>query len=141
MKATVAQRAHFNALYTTQNPHWDAETNREVFGAQEKPAFNGHNYNITVRLSGEMNPKTGEVYPLSQLKALIKDKVEERFDHKNLYLDLEDFKDTVPTVGRMAVRIWEILRAELPAALDLHVTVFATDEQFAEFEGDGYHKS
>lgn len=133
MKVTIAQRTHFNALHTTQNPNWDVQTNDAIFGKQEKPAFRGHNYNITARITGELDEKTGEVFPLDRLKKLLKEKVENRFDHKNLYLDLEDFKDTVPTVGRMAVRIWEIMRAEIPEELSLHITVYATDEQFAEF--------
>ncbi len=136
MRVTISHKAHFNALYTTHNPNWSAQVNHEVFGTQDSPAYKGHNYNFTVRLTGEMNPRTGEVFSFAKLKQLVKDKVEERFDHKNLYLDLNDFNHTVPTPPRMAMRIWEILRQEIPATIDLHVTVEANNEQSAEFSGE-----
>ncbi|MGF1534446.1 MAG: 6-carboxytetrahydropterin synthase [Bernardetiaceae bacterium] len=136
MLITLSQKAHFNALYTTHNPHWSAEQNEAAFGKnhQENPRFHGHNYNIQVTLQGQPEDlQTGMLYPLPDLKKLIKNEVEERFDHKNLYLDLDDFKDTIPTVEAMAVRIWHILRPHLPQHLHLHVQVAATDEQMATY--------
>lgn len=137
MKATLIYKSHFNAAYQLQNPHWDQETNQKVFGEIEgKPAFQGHNYNLQVELTGDIDTQKGEVFSKSQLATLVKKNIENRFDHKNLYLDLDDFKDTVPTAEMMALRIWEILRSLIDNRYTLRVVVNEDNKNAAAFSGD-----
>ncbi|MDW8288200.1 MAG: 6-carboxytetrahydropterin synthase, partial [Flammeovirgaceae bacterium] len=103
MKATLVYRTHFNAAYRTYNPNWSKEKNIHIFGTNaEKIAFKGHNYDIEIHLHGEVNPTTGTIMPIQELSQLIKENIEMRYDHRNLYDDVEDFRDTVPTPEMLA---------------------------------------
>ena len=137
MKVTVCRKAHFNAAYQMRNPHWTAEKNLAVFGQENatRPAFHGHNYNLTVKLTGPVNPDTGFVYDMKQLGQLIKSHVENKFDHRNLYLDMDDFKDTVPTPENLAIRIWHILREHIDAQYVLTVELHESNKNFVEYSG------
>ncbi|HNL38455.1 MAG: 6-carboxytetrahydropterin synthase [Saprospiraceae bacterium] len=133
MKVAVIRRAHFNAAHRLNNPAWTEEKNRAVFGLCNLPNYHGHNYELEVRVSGEVDPETGMVVDLGWLADLIRDQIEHRFDHKNLNLDTQEFSDLNPTAENIAIVIWKILRAELPAQLDLHVRLFETPRNFVEF--------
>ena len=113
MRVSVYRRAHFNAAHRLNNPAWDAETNKEVFGVCNNDNFHGHNYELEVKLTGEVNPDTGYVYDMKDLSDLIKEEVENRFDHKNLNLDTEEFKNLNPTAEHIAYVIYNILRDKI----------------------------
>lgn len=135
MKVTVSRKAHFNAAHRLYNPSWSFEKNDEVFGKCNNPNFHGHNYELIVSVKGTIDPETGYVIDMKELKDLIKEQVEEPFDHKNLNLDTEEFKELNPTAENIAVVIWNKLRPHLKSSLDLKVQLYETERNFVEFEG------
>lgn len=135
MKVTVARNAHFNAAHRLHNPAWPEEKNRVVFGKCNNPNYHGHNYDLTVKVKGEIDPETGYVMDIKDLSDLIKAEIEERFDHKNLNLDTEEFKDLNPTAENIAVVIWKILRPLIDSKLELTVVLYETQRNFVEFAG------
>ena len=135
MKVTVSRKAHFNAAHRLHNPAWSAEKNHEVFGKCNNPNYHGHNYDLIVSVNGEIDPESGYVVDMKVLKDLIKDKIEDRFDHKNLNLETDEFKNLNPTAENIAAVIWRILRAELTEKLNLKITLYETERNFVECEG------
>lgn len=135
MPITVCRTEHFNAAHRLHNPAWSAERNAEVFGKCNNPNFHGHNYNMTVRLTGEVDPETGYLYDLKKLSDLIKAQVLDRYDHRNLNLDTEEFAQLNPTAENIVVVIWNRLRPHLDAGLGLSVTLYETDRNFVEYDG------
>ena len=133
---TICRSEHFNAAHRLHNPAWDMARNQQVFGKCNNPNYHGHNYNLTVRLTGEIDPDTGYVFDLKQLSELIKVQVLQPFDHRNLNLDTEEFKVLNPTAENIAMVIWRRLRAVLPAPLTLAVTLHETDRNFVEYYGE-----
>ena len=132
MKVSATRRAHFNAAHRLNNPRWSEEKNREVFGLCNSPNYHGHNYEMEVRVTGEVDPETGMVVDLGWLSQLIKTEIEGRFDHKNLNLDTEEFRELIPTAENICLVIWRILRNHLPETFDLHVRLYETPRNFVE---------
>ncbi|MFT4849991.1 MAG: 6-pyruvoyltetrahydropterin/6-carboxytetrahydropterin synthase [Sediminicola sp.] len=135
MKVTVSRKAHFNAAHRLFNPSWSSEKNEEVFGKCNNPEFHGHNYELIVSVRGEIDLKTGYVMDMKVLKDLIKDEVEDRFDHKNLNTQTEEFKNLNPTAENIAVVIHQLLRPALNLDLDLKITLYETPRNYVEYEG------
>lgn len=133
MKVSVFRKAHFNAAHRLHNPNWSDEKNKAVFGLCNNPNYHGHNYELEVKVMGEIDPETGYVIDMKILKDIIKEEVENRFDHKNLNLDTEDFKDLNPTAENIVVVIWNRLRKRLDSHLDLAVRLYETPRNFVEF--------
>jgi 6-pyruvoyltetrahydropterin/6-carboxytetrahydropterin synthase len=133
MKLSVHRKAHFNAAHRLHNPDWDAETNRKIFGKCNNPNYHGHNYDLIVRVTGEIDPQTGYVIDMKVLKDLIKAHVTDRFDHKNLNLDTEEFQDLNPTAENIVVVIWQKLRDQLDPKYDLSVILYETERNFVEY--------
>ncbi|WP_271406025.1 6-pyruvoyl trahydropterin synthase family protein [Tenacibaculum soleae] len=134
-KVTVHRKAHFNAAHRLFNPKWSDEKNFEVFNKCSNPNYHGHNYELIVSLTGEINPETGYVYDLGILKKMIKTKIEDAFDHKNLNLDVVDFKNLIPTAENIAVVIFNKLRVSIPEKLDLKVTLYETPRNYVTYSG------
>lgn len=132
MKVTVTRRAHFNAAHRLHNPTWSEQKNREVFGLCSNPNYHGHNYEMEVSVTGEIDPETGMVLDLGWLAHLIKTEIEDRFDHKNLNLDTPEFQELNPTAENIAVVIWRILREKLPEKYDLHLRLYETPRNSVE---------
>ena len=135
MKVTVSRKAHFNAAHRLYNPNWSFEKNQEVFGKCNNPNFHGHNYDLIVSVKGTIDPETGYVIDMKELKDLIYENVEKPFDHRNLNLDTEEFKNLNPTAENIAVVIWNKLRPHLKNELELKVVLYETERNFVEFEG------
>src|SRR5210317_1779992 len=110
MIATICRRAHFNAAHRLHNPSWSDEKNIEVFGKCNMPNYHGHNYVMEVKVTGEIDPDTGYVIDLGILKAIINEEILERYDHRNLNLDIPEFKNVNPTAENIAVEIFNRLR-------------------------------
>ena len=132
MKVSIFRRAHFNAAHRLHNPSWSNEKNQAVFGLCNNPNFHGHNYELEVKVTGEVDPETGMVLDLAWLAELIKDEVEHRFDHKNLNLDTEEFRELIPSAENICLVIWQILRQKLPDKFDLLVRLYETPRNFVE---------
>ena len=135
MQVTICRAEHFNAAHRLHNPAWSDARNAEVFGKCNNANYHGHNYNLTVRLTGEVDPETGYLYDLKRLSDLIKAQVLDRYDHRNLNLDTEEFAHLNPTAENIAVVIWQRLRPHLDAGLALSVTLYETDRNFVEYYG------
>ena len=133
MRIAVFRKAHFNAAHRLHNPNWSDEKNAEVFGLCNNPSYHGHNYELEVKIVGEVDPDTGYLIDLKLLKDLIKSEVEDRFDHKNLNVDTEEFKDLNPTVENICFVIWQLLRAKLDERYELSVRLFETPRNFVEY--------
>lgn len=110
--------------------------NDEVFGLCNNPNYHGHNYKLEVWVRGEIDPETGYVMDLKVLKDIIKTEVEDRFDHKNLNLDTEEFRDLNPTAENICVTIWKLIRARLDQKYDLRIRLEETERNIVEFSGN-----
>jgi 6-pyruvoyltetrahydropterin/6-carboxytetrahydropterin synthase len=137
IKVTVCRKAHFNAAHRLYRDDWSAEQNAAIYGVCANPNFHGHNYNLTVRVLGPIDPETGYVMDLKILGSLIETEVVQKLDHKNLNLDVPEFKTLVPTAEHIAVVIWKFLRPHLDESLQLSVCLFETERNFVEFDGLG----
>ncbi|PKH51323.1 6-pyruvoyl tetrahydrobiopterin synthase [Tenacibaculum sp. Bg11-29] len=134
-KVTVHRKAHFNAAHRLFNPKWSDEKNFEVFGKCSNPNYHGHNYELIVSLRGEIDKETGFVYDLGKLRELIKTKVENVLDHKNLNIEVEEFKSLNPTAENISVVIFNKLRVSIPENLDLEITLYETPRNYVTYNG------
>lgn len=135
-KVAVYRKEHFNAAHRLNLPEWDAKKNAEVFGKCNNPSFHGHNYELIVKVTGVPDPKTGFVIDLKALSDIIGENVLDRFDHKNLNIDTEEFRELNPTAENIAIVIYNILRGKLDESLDLQVRLYETERNFVEFPAD-----
>ena len=133
MKVAVFRKAHFNAAHRLHNPKWTDEKNRAIFGLCNNPNYHGHNYELEVQITGEIDPETGYVYDLGKLSDIIKTQVELRFDHKNLNLDCPEFKNLNPTAENIVVVIWQILRGQIEDDYNIKVRLYETPRNFVEY--------
>ncbi|WPP50676.1 6-pyruvoyl trahydropterin synthase family protein [Catalinimonas niigatensis] len=133
MKVSVFRKEHFNAAHRLHNPEWSDEKNQSIFGKCNNPNYHGHNYELIVRVSGYPDPHTGYVYDMKRLSDLIKVEIIDNFDHKNLNLDVEEFKRLNPTAEHIAIVIWNKLRAQIDEEFDLKVTLYETERNFVEY--------
>ncbi|MDN3594981.1 6-pyruvoyl trahydropterin synthase family protein [Zunongwangia endophytica] len=136
MRLTVNRKAHFNAAHRLYKKEWSDQKNFDVFGKCSNPNYHGHNYELTVSVTGEIDPETGFVMDLKRLKDLIYTEVETPFDHKNLNVEVEEFKSLNPTAENIAVVIWNKLRDKLRENLDLQVTLYETPRNFVTYKGE-----
>ena len=135
MRVTVSRRAHFNAAHRLFRPDWNPEKNDAIFGKCNNPHFHGHNYELIVSVTGEVDPETGYVVDVKILKDYIKSEVEDAFDHKNLNLEVPEFKEKNPTAENIAVVIYNKLKLVLDPHLDLEVTLYETPRNFVSYSG------
>ena len=133
MRISVFRRAHFNAAHRLNNPAWSEEKNKEVFGPCNNVNYHGHNYELEVRLTGEINPETGYLYDLGKLKELIKTHIEDKFDHKNLNIEVEEFQDLNPTAEHICFVIYQILRGQIEDKYDLRTKLWETPRNYVAF--------
>ena len=132
-KVTVCRKEHFNAAHRLFNPEWSDEKNSEVFGKCSLPNYHGHNYDLIIKVSGYPDPQTGYVFDMKKLKDIIRDEVTAKFDHKNLNLDTEAFKNLNPTAENIAMVIWNLIRPKIDQEHDLKVVLFETERNFVEY--------
>lgn len=135
MTVTVCRREHFNAAHRLHNPNWSDEKNVAVFGKCNNPNYHGHNYELVVKLTGNVDPDTGYVYDLKKLKDLVNQEIISRFDHKNLNLDTEEFKSLNPSAENIAIVVWNLLRKKISEEYTLAITLYETDRNFVEYNG------
>ena len=136
MRVTVSRKAHFNSAHRLYRKDWSDEKNNQIFGKCNNPNYHGHNYDLTVSVTGEIDQETGFVMDVKILSDLIKSEIENSFDHKNLNLDVPDFRDLNPTAENIAVVIWNKLRKHIDIKLDLEITLFETERNFVTYKGE-----
>ena len=135
MKVTVSRKAHFNAAHKLFRSDWTDEKNSEVFGKCSNKNFHGHNYELIVSLTGEIDNETGYVYDLGKLKNIVKNEVEDYLDDKNLNLDIDDFKSKNPSAENIAVLIYNRLIKYFDDKYQLKITLYETPRNFVEYSG------
>ena len=136
MSLTVYRKSHFNAAHRLYRSDWDDEKNNAVFGKCNNPNFHGHNYELEVGVTGTINQETGFLIDIVELKNIIKEEVEDYLDHKNLNLDVPEFKNLNPTMENIAVFIWDKLNAKLLGRFKLSVTLYETPRNFVVYDGN-----
>ena len=136
MRVTVSRKAHFNAAHRLYRNDWSMEKNQEVFGKCNNPNFHGHNYELIVSVTGEVDKETGYVIDTKILSDLIKEHIEEAFDHKNLNEDVLEFKDLNPTAEHIAYIIWNKLRVLIASDKELEITLYETPRNFVTYKGN-----
>lgn len=136
MRVTVNRKAHFNAAHRLYRADWDDARNEAVFGKCSNPYYHGHNYELIVAVTGEIDPETGFVIDLKLLADIIEERVEDYLDHKNLNEEIEEFKTLNPTAENIVVVIWNRLREVLEPHLKLKVTLYETPRNFVEYSGE-----
>ena len=134
-KVTVHRKAHFNSAHRLYRKDWSDEKNFEVFNKCSNPNFHGHNYELIVSLTGLIDKETGYVYDLGVLSNLIKLHIENSFDHKNLNIEVEEFKNLNPTAENISVVIYDKLIKHLPNHLELEITLYETPRNFVTYSG------
>jgi len=132
-KVAVIRKEHFNAAHRLFRADWNDEQNSQTFGKCSYPNFHGHNYEMEIKVVGEIDPKTGFVMDLKVLSDLVSEKVLDKFDHKNLNVDVEEFKNLNPTAENICVVIYDLLRPHLDAKLDLFIRLSETPRNFVEY--------
>lgn len=132
MRVSVFRKEHFNAAHRLNNPNWSVEKNKEIFGKCNNEHYHGHNYNLVVQITGEIDPQTGYVVDMKWLSELIQKYITDRFDHKNLNLEIPEFKQLNPSAENIALVIYTILRPHIESNLDLKIKLYETERNFVE---------
>ncbi|RKD18231.1 6-pyruvoyl tetrahydrobiopterin synthase [Pelobium manganitolerans] len=132
-KVAVFRKEHFNAAHRLHQPNWSDEKNQAFFGQCNNPNYHGHNYDLIVKLTGYVDEESGYLYDMKLLSALLHKKVIDKFDHRNLNLDTQEFKSLNPTAENIAMVIYDLLRPEIPQDLDLKITLYETERNFVEY--------
>lgn len=134
----LTREESFSAAHRLRLEEWSDEKNSAVFGKCAGKNFHGHNFLIKVTVAGEPDIKTGFAMNVTDLSKIMKDKIIERFDHKNLNVDVEDFKDIQPTCENLSVVIWNLLDKEISDKTDAKlykVRVYETPRMYVDYFG------
>jgi 6-pyruvoyltetrahydropterin/6-carboxytetrahydropterin synthase len=132
-KIAIVRCEHFNAAHRLHNKNWSDQKNKDVFGKCNNPNYHGHNYDLEVKVIGDCDPETGYVIDTKILSDLIKKYVLDRYDHKNLNLDTQEFKDVNPTAENIAISIYNLLKPKLASNLELKIKLYETPRNFVEY--------
>lgn len=132
-KVSVFRAEHFNAAHRLNIPSWTDQENQRVFGKCNLPNYHGHNYELIVKVTGEIDVETGYLMDMKLLSDIISDKILNKFDHKNLNMDVPEFKELNPTAENISVVIYNLLRSSIGEHLDLQIRLYETPRNFVEF--------
>lgn len=133
MKVAVYRKERFNSAHRLHNKNWSDEKNKEMFGLCNNEEWHGHNYDLHVKVVGEINPETGFCINLVDLKQIIREHVIKVFDHKNLNKDVADFKELNPTAENIAMVIYNRLRKQLEERYQLQIRLYETPRNYVEY--------
>ena len=132
-KTAVYRKESFNAAHRLHNPNWDDKKNQLIFGKCNNPNFHGHNYDLEVCVTGFCDLETGYVIDVKILSDIIQNTVINKFDHKNLNVEVEEFKTLNPTAENIAFVIYNLLINKLPNDLDLKIRLYETRKNYVEY--------
>ena len=135
MKVTVSRKAHFNAAHRLYRSDWSDDKNNSIFGKCSNKNFHGHNYELIVSVRGEIDSDTGYVIDMKRLKDLIKSEIEDAFDHKNLNIEVPEFRNLNPTAENIVVVIYNKLFMHMKDGHELEVVLYETPRNFVKFSG------
>ena len=132
---TISRKAHFNAAHKLYRPDWTDKKNKLIFGKCSNQNFHGHNYELIVSLTGQVDPETGYVFDMGELKKIIKSEIEDYLDHKNLNLDIKEFLSINPSAENIAILIYNRLIKYFEKSYKLKITLYETPRNFVEYSG------
>ena|SRR5690606_22754126 len=133
----ITRKEHFNAAHKLYNPNWTEEQNNEVYGLCANTNWHGHNFDLYITIKGVANSETGFIFDLKKLKAIIRKKITDKLDHKNLNMDVDFLKGVIPSIENLVVAIWEQLEPEIPDNCELHkIVLYETENNFVEYYGE-----
>ncbi len=135
MKVKVSRKAHFNAAHRLYREDWDDNKNNAVFGKCNNPNYHGHNYELVVSVTGEIDPETGFVVDMKILKDLIRSEIEVALDHKNLNIEVPEFRTLNPTAENIVIVIYNKLRPHIDSSKELEVILYETPRNFVTYNG------
>lgn len=135
MSLTVYRKAHFNAAHRLFRKEWSDAKNFEVFGKCSNPNYHGHNYELEVGITGKIDPETGFLMDLKILSDIIKEEIEDCFDHKNLNIEVPEFKTLNPTVENIAVVIWNKIKTRIDSKYGVSIKLYETPRNFVVYTG------
>jgi 6-pyruvoyltetrahydropterin/6-carboxytetrahydropterin synthase len=134
-QVTVTRRLHFSAAHRVHNPTLSDEENRRTFGKCNNPNWHGHNYVLDVSVRGEVDERTGYVIDLSRVKEIVQSQVIEKVDHRNLNLEVDFLRDTIPTTENIVVAFWKVLEPALRPARLSRLVLWETVNNYVEYDG------
>jgi len=132
----LTRRAEFSASHYYHNPEMTAEENRQIFGKCNNPHGHGHNYTLEVTVKGKVDPRSGFVVDLKQLKEVMNREVIDALDHRHLNKEVPEFAKKIPTSENLAIAIWERLKPKLKVAQLHRIRVYETEDLFVDFYGE-----
>ena len=132
-KTTVIRKEHFNSAHRLHNPNWSDEKNQSFYGKCNNPNFHGHNYDLEVMVTGDVDMESGYLIDMKVLSDMIKEEVLDTFDHKNLNLDVPDFKNLNPTAENIIVVIYNKLRKKLNPKFELKIKLYETERNIVVY--------
>lgn len=132
-KVAIVRREHFNAAHRLYRKDWSDSQNSSIFGKCSLPNFHGHNYELEVKVVGEIDDETGYVMDIKKLSDIIEEKVLQKLDHKNLNIDVEEFHTLNPTAENIAIVIYNILRPHINEQHGLFIRLFETPRNYVEY--------
>jgi 6-pyruvoyltetrahydropterin/6-carboxytetrahydropterin synthase len=132
----LTRKAEFAASHFYHVDHWSAEQNRETFGKCNNPNGHGHNYTLEVTVKGEVDPASGFVVDLKDMKEVLNREVLDAFDHRFLNKEVPEFFNANPTTENIAVAVWKRLENKLDHARLHRVRVYETPDLFVDFYGE-----
>lgn len=134
----LTRRERFCAAHRLFREEWEDDKNAEIFGKCSHPNWHGHNYVLYVTVKGELNPETGFVVNIKQLSKIIKEKVIDKIDHKNINIDVDFMQEKIASTENLAIAIWEQLKPAITAlGIELHcIKIEETENNFVEYFGN-----
>lgn len=131
----VTRRLHFAAAHRLHNPALDDQRNRELFGLCNNENWHGHNYELEVTVEGEIDPETGYVIDLKELRDIAEEGVVQDLDHRNLNLDVEWLQGVLPSTENLVVAIWRRLEGRIPRGRLIRLVLWETPRHYVEYDG------
>lgn len=134
----ITRRERFNAAHRLFREDWSDEKNLEVFGKCSNPNWHGHNYIMYITVKGEVSKETGFVVNLKDLSKIIKTRIINKIDHKNLNIEVEFMKDRIVSTENIAIAIWEEVEEDIKQiGAVLHcIKIVETENNFVEYYGN-----
>ena len=134
-QVVVTRRTHFNAAHRLHNPALSDAENTRLFGPCANPNYHGHNYNLDVSVAGDVDPRTGYVIDIKTLKDLVATHVLGKLDHRNLNLDVPEFRELNPTAENIVVTCWRWLAPVIPRGRLVKLVLWETERNLVEYTG------
>ena len=132
----LTRKAEFSSAHYYWSEHLSDEENLRIFGKCANRNGHGHNYTLEVTVEGEVDPVTGFVVDLKSLKEIIHREVVDVYDHRHLNLEVEEFKNVIPTSENMAIAIWKRLEPCITGAKLHRVRLYEMPDLFSDYYGE-----